>query len=109
MARDYYDVLGIPHDATEDEIKRAYRRLAREYHPDANPDNPDAAEEFKLVAEAYSVLSDPARRRDYDLFGTSRVPTGGFDPFDIFTSFFGSDPFGSSGWRGGGPQRGSDL
>lgn len=108
MAGDYYEVLGIDRDATEEEIKRAYRRLAREYHPDTNHDDPDAGEKFKLVAEAYSVLSDPGRRRDYDLFGSTRAPTSGFDPFDIFASFFGQDPFGSSSWRSG-PQRGSDL
>lgn len=115
---DYYEVLGVDRNATDEEIKKAYRRLAREYHPDANPEDPESELKFKELAEAYSVLSDPARRRDYDFFGTAKVPAGGFDPFDIFASLFGSDPFASfSGGRGGrtgrgrraGPRRGSDL
>ena len=108
MSEDYYEVLGVSRDSTEEEIKKAYRNLARRFHPDANPDNPQAAEHFKKVAEAYTVLSDADRRRDYDRYGTTRVPTGGFDPFDIFAAFFGRDPFGS--YSGGGTtQRGSDL
>lgn len=106
---DYYRVLGVDRNASEEEIKKAYRRLARQYHPDANPDDPGAEQKFKELAEAYSVLSDPSRRRDYDLFGTTRVPTAGFDPFDIFRSFFGQDPFESFTGRRSGPQRGSDL
>lgn len=106
---DYYEILGVQRDASEEEIKKAYRRLARQYHPDANPDDPTAEQKFKELAEAYSVLSDPARRRDYDLFGTARVPGAGFDPFDIFRSFFGQDPLGTFGGRRAGPQRGSDL
>lgn len=109
MARDYYEVLEVSRDASQEDIKRAYRRLARSYHPDANPHDSEAAEKFKELGEAYSVLSDPSRRRDYDMFGTARVPAGGFDPFDIFASFFGGDPFGSFSARRGGPQRGSDL
>lgn len=108
MARDYYEILEISREATQEEVKKAYRRLARKYHPDANPDDPDAERKFKELAEAYSVLSDGARRRDYDLFGTARVPLGGFDPFDIFASFFGTDPFASF-TRQRRPQRGSDL
>lgn len=104
---DYYQLLEVGRDASEDEIKRAYRRLARKYHPDANPDDPDAEHKFKEVAEAYSVLSDAQRRRDYDMFGTAKSPSGGFDPFDIFSAFFGGDIFG----RGGSARsaRGSDL
>jgi molecular chaperone DnaJ len=112
MARDYYEVLGVGRDATEDELKSAYRQLARRFHPDANPDDPGAADKFKELAEAYSVLSDSARRRDYDMFGTARTPAGGFDPFDIFASFFGRDPFGPFGGRGGrrsSAQHGNDL
>lgn len=109
MAADYYETLGIGPDASDDEIKRAYRQLARENHPDANPDDAMAGERFKEVAEAYSVLSDPVKRRDYDLFGSTRVPSGGFDAFDIFRSFFGSDPFSSYTAQRRGPQRGSDL
>lgn len=109
MAADYYEVLGVRRDAGAEEIKKAYRSLARRYHPDANPGDPQAEHKFKEIAEAYSVLSDPARRRDYDLFGTAKVPAGGFDPFDLFASFFGSDPFGAFSRGRRGPQRGSDL
>lgn len=110
MDRDYYEILGVHRDASQDEIKKAYRMLARQYHPDANPDDPEAESKFKELAEAYSVLSDTARRRDYDMFGTARIPVGGFDPFDIFSAFFGtSDPFGFSRTRGSTSRRGSDL
>ena len=67
--RDYYDVLGVSKSATADEIKKAYRKLARQYHPDVNKDNPDAAEKFKECSEAYSVLSDEKKRAQYDQFG----------------------------------------
>lgn len=106
---DYYKILGVSREATEEEIKKAYRRLARKYHPDANPNDHNAEQQFKELAEAYSVLSYPRRRRDYDLFGTALVQSAGFDPFDIFRSFFGEDPFGSFTRRRTGPQRGSDL
>src|SRR2546427_12100106 len=99
MARDYYQVLGAARTSSEEEIKKAYRQLARQYHPDANHDDPGTEEKFKEIAEAYGVLSDPARRRDYDTFGTAKVPVGGFDPFDLFASFFGQDPFRSYGPR----------
>jgi len=100
MARDYYEVLGVARTASEEEIKKAYRQLARQYHPDANQEDPGTEEKFKEIAEAYGVLSDPARRRDYDTFGTAKVPVGGFDPFDLFASFFGGDPFRSYARRG---------
>jgi len=109
MDRDYYELLGVSREAAQDEIKKAYRQLARQYHPDANPDDPDAERKFKEIAEAYSVLSDPVKRRDYDMFGTARVPSAGFDPFDIFRSFFGDDPMGFSRGRGRAAHRGSDL
>ena len=69
--RDYYEVLGVSKTATEDELKKAYRKLAKKYHPDANPDNKEEAEaKFKEVNEAYEVLSDPKKRQMYDQFGT---------------------------------------
>lgn len=105
---DYYEVLGVARDASEDEIKKAYRALARKYHPDANPDDPGAEGKFKELAEAFSVLSDEGRRRDYDRYGTSKPPAGGFDPFDLFASFFGGDPFGAFSRRGA-VQHGRDL
>ena len=91
--RDYYEVLGISKDATEKDIKKAYRKLAFKYHPDKNPDNKKEAEEkFKEVNEAYSVLSDPEKRRQYDMGGFDFADFGfgeGFDPFEIFRTFMG--------------------
>ena len=75
--RDYYDVLGVSKTATADEIKKAYRKLARQYHPDVNKDNPDAAEKFKECSEAYSVLSDETKRAQYDQFGHAAFENGG--------------------------------
>lgn len=107
MPRDYYEILEVERTATEEEIKKSYRRLARAYHPDANPGDPEAEGKFKEIAEAYSTLSDAGRRRDYDTYGHAKAPTGGFDPFDLFASFFGGDPF-RAGRRGDG-RRGNDL
>lgn len=109
MPRDYYEVLGVSRDASDEELKKAYRRLARQCHPDANPDDPEAEAKFKELGEAYAVLSDPNRRSTYDRFGSASSVGGGFDPFDIFASFFGGDPFGFGGGRRSGPQRGRDL
>ncbi len=96
---DYYEILGVPRDASIDEIKRAFRKLALKYHPDRNPD-PQAAEKFKLITQAYQVLSDPDKRRQYDLTGSvSASGNFDFDINDIFESFFGgifSDFFGFS-------------
>lgn len=108
MPRDYYEVLGVDRQASEDDIKKAYRRLARQFHPDANPEDPGAEEKFKEIAEAYGVLGDASRRRDYDMFGHAKIPAQGFDPFDLFASFFGGDPFGSYARRGES-RRGNDL
>jgi molecular chaperone DnaJ len=107
---DHYEVLEVSRDATQDEIKRAYRRLARLYHPDANQDDPEAAERFKEVSHAYEVLSDPAKRQNYDLYGDDRVGAAGFSDFhgisDLFSSFFGG--FGATQPRRG-PTRGGDV
>lgn len=116
MAADYYAVLGVSRDATPDEIKRAYRRLARQYHPDANPDDPQAEARFKEVALAYETLSDPDRRARYDRFGAEGpgepvFGAGGIG--DIFEAFFGgASPFGGGGGgaaRPAGPPRGADI
>ncbi|MGB3241458.1 MAG: DnaJ domain-containing protein, partial [Candidatus Omnitrophota bacterium] len=86
---DYYELLGVRRDASADEIKKAYRKLAVKYHPDKNPDNKEAEEKFKEISHAYEILSSPEKRRQYDQFGESafQYGTGGFgfhDPFDIF-------------------------
>jgi molecular chaperone DnaJ len=103
MARDYYEVLGVTRDAGESEIKKAFRRLARELHPDVNKE-PDAEERFKEAAEAYEVLSDAERRRTYDAYGREGLRSGGFDPGagfgsidDILQAFFGGGGFGFGG------------
>ena len=91
---DYYEILGIKKDATEAEIKKAYRKLALKWHPDKNPDNREEAEEhFKKINEAYSVLSDKNKRNQYD-HGGINFDFGGFNADDIFKDFFGGkDPF----------------
>ncbi len=119
MKRDYYEVLGVDRVADADALKRAYRKLAHAYHPDKNPDNPEAEERFKEASEAYAVLSDAEKRASYDRFGHSAFGGGGGDPFagfdplsgfgDLFSEFFGGDIFGRgrSGNRRG--RRGADL
>ena len=109
--QDYYEVLGVEKDATTDQIKKAYRKLAVKYHPDRNPDDKNAEEMFKKVAEAYEVLSDPQRRQSYDQFGFdgpqgSGFGGAGFNPFDIFESFFGGGGGGFSGFGFGGDDEG---
>lgn len=122
---DYYELLGISRSASADEIKKAYRRRAREFHPDANPDDAGAAEQFKEVARAYQVLSDDDQRARYDRYGEAGVGGNGAgrptadDLFggglgDIFETFFGgagANPFGGGGRtrRTSGPPRGQDL
>ena len=119
MPRDYYEVLGVGRHADEAEIKKAFRRLARALHPDANPDDPEAEDKFKEAAEAYEVLSDPERRRLYDAYGHEGLRSGGmapnFDAFgsvaDIFSAFFGGGGFESAfggGGRGGPRARQGD-
>ncbi|HKG35686.1 MAG TPA: J domain-containing protein [Solirubrobacterales bacterium] len=116
MPRDFYEVLGVDRGASEPEIKKAFRRLARELHPDVNDHDPEAEEKFKEAAEAYEVLSDPERRSVYDRYGHDGLRSGGFSPRsagfgsieDIFEAFFGSgDPFGFGGRRG--PAPGGDV
>jgi len=95
--RDYYEVLGIPKDADDAAIKKAYRALAKKYHPDTNPGDAAAAEKFKEASEAYSVLSDPDKRRQYDQFGSAAFDgnggPGGFGGFDFSGADMG-DIFG---------------
>jgi molecular chaperone DnaJ len=115
LATDFYDLLEVPRDASAEDIKRAYRRLARELHPDTNPD-PAATDRFKEITVAYEVLSDPEKRQRYDRYGAEGLAG---DPFgfgggginDIFDAFFGSgSPFGGGGRRGpAGPPRGQDI
>lgn len=116
MTRDLYEVLGVSRNATEAEIKRAYRALARRHHPDSNPEDADSEDRFKEVSLAYETLRDPERRRRYDHFGHTGAarqaggPAGG-DPFgvgSIFEAFFGGDPFSARG-RGSAPERGPDA
>lgn len=95
---EYYDILGLTKNATDNEIKKAYRKLAMKYHPDKNPNNPEAEQKFKEISEAYSVLSDEEKRKIYDKYGKEGLQNNGgmnFNADDIFKHFFGSfgDPF----------------
>ena len=114
--RDYYEVLGVPKTASEDDLKKAYRKLAKQHHPDLNPDDKVAEAKFKEANEAYAVLSDGEKRRQYDQFGHAGVDGQGFSGFgnmdfdlgDIFSSFFGGG-FGGGNRRRNGPARGANL
>src|SRR3954454_9671927 len=119
MPRDYYDVLGVPRDADDAAIKKSFRRLARELHPDVNAHDPDAEDKFKEAAEAYEVLSDAQRRQTYDAYGHDGLKSGGFSPnfegfgsiSDLFSAFFGQGggfdaAFGGTRMRGGAVQGG---
>ena len=118
MKECYYETLQVTREASGDEIKTAYRKMAMQFHPDRNPDNPEAEDKFKACAEAYEVLSDPEKRQLYDTYGHDGLKRSGFNGFhggvedifsafgDIFENFFG---FGGQGRRRGGPQRGHDL
>jgi molecular chaperone DnaJ len=118
VPRDYYEVLGVDRGSSEAEIKKSFRRLARDLHPDVNRHDPDAEEKFKEAAEAYEVLSDPDRRRTYDSFGHEGLRTGGWSPHtagsmeDILASIFGGGDsiFGDLfGGRRAGPAQGGDV
>lgn len=117
--RDYYEVLGVPKTATEDEMKKAYRTMAKQYHPDLNPGNKEAEAKFKEVNEAYAVLSDAEKRKVYDQYGHAGVDGQGFGGFggqgfdidldDLLGSFFGGGFGGGGRQRRSGPQRGANL
>ena len=118
MPRDPYEVLGVARGASEADVKKAFRRLARELHPDVNRHDPEAEEKFKEAAEAYEILSDAERRATYDRYGFEGLDSRGFASAahgfgsfaDIFDAFFGGDPFGAFGGRAaGGAVQGGDI
>jgi molecular chaperone DnaJ len=120
MPSDPYEVLGVSREASEQDIKKAFRRLARELHPDVNADDPETAEKFKEAAGAYEILSDPERRATYDRYGHQGLRSGGYAPNfeqfgslgDLFNAFFGdSGLFGAESFGGarGGPVPGGDV
>src|ERR687885_695118 len=121
--RDPYEVLGVPRDADETQIKKAFRRLARELHPDVNKNDPDAEEKFKEAAEAYEILNDAERRALYDRYGHEGLRSGGYAPnfegfgsiSDLFDAFFGGfgggfrSGMGGMGGQAAGPVQGRDI
>ncbi len=118
MKRDPYELLGVPRDADEQQIKKSFRKLARELHPDVNRHDPEAEEKFKEAAEAYEILSDSERRAIFDRYGHEGLGARGFESgfsgfgsfADIFDAFFGGgDPFGAFGGSSGGPIQGGDV
>ncbi|HLA00032.1 MAG TPA: DnaJ domain-containing protein, partial [Thermodesulfovibrionales bacterium] len=112
--KDYYEILGVPRDVSEADLKKAFRQLALKYHPDRNPGDKEAEETFKEMNEAYSCLSDTEKRANYDRFGTAEAVGAGFGAFttgfgDVFEDLFG-DFFGTiSGQRRTRPTKGADL
>jgi molecular chaperone DnaJ len=114
---DPYELLGVPRDADDKQIKKAFRALARELHPDVNKHDPEAEEKFKEAAEAYEILSDADRRAVYDRYGFEGLDSRGYAPTahgfgsfaDIFDAFFGGDPFSAFGRGGGGGVQGGDV
>jgi len=126
LAKDFYEVLGVSKTATDDEIKKAYRKLAKKYHPDVNPDNKDAEAKFKEINDAYEVLGDAQKRSNYDQFGTADPSagfggggfngagfdfSGGFGGFnDIFETFFdGGFGGAATGTRRTAKRRGANI
>ncbi len=122
MAKDYYNILGVDRNSSKEEIKKAYKRLAKKYHPDINKD-PGSTDKFKEINEAAAVLGDDKRREQYDRFGTTAEQFNGFQGFDfsdlggfgsggiddIFEAVFGGNPFFGRGGRQRGQRKGSDL
>ena len=124
LSKDFYKILGVSKDVSEAELKKVYRKLAREFHPDANPGDAKAEERFKDISEAYSVLSDKEQRKEYDAIramgGGARFTSGGTSGAggfeDVFSNLFGGGGFPGGGFPGGfggfggfGPQKGADL
>jgi molecular chaperone DnaJ len=118
VRRDAYELLGVPRGSDEKQVKKAFRQLARELHPDVNRHDPEAEEKFKEAAEAYEVLTDPERRAVYDRYGWDGLDSRGYAPraqgfgsfADIFEAFFGGDPLGGGfGGRASGPAQGGDT
>jgi len=116
QVKDYYEILGVSRDASEVDIKKAFRQLALKYHPDRNPDNKASEDKFKEINEAYSCLIDPQKRANYDRFGTAEGMGAGYGPFasgagfgDIFEDIFGDFFGGFGGQRRARPARGNDL